>query len=479
METSMNHYENEYKAWLVDLINGVESCQIEPPVEIIEIIKQHTKPNFSFDDELFQQLDTLNLPKFYPYEPTDRFTTQEKQQIVMLIAWLISGLRKWSKQHDSDYSQLKTFLIILNSFDDNSYLYEILPSAIKENTELLDDLQRLISNFKCNLSTKSNGTPICIHEAVIAFEEAISNKNWVKISESLRIVEQSIYHNFLMAEIIKLLAALDFTRLCNAFCSSQDVMILRTSAYALTTEQNLLLAVSSDNPFVEFVIFYSVVSKKGNIDKFSADEESQIVTILEKVSKDVVRFKAWMDIFNKYPILQTALGLFLAKSKNDSIFDIYINSIDLTSSSKICRESEECFDTFRKNAAIENRKILWKKAYQRWSEWKFETNMPNKYLFRVSFSILDCALIGYFLECLSEDEINNYRQDILDKMSNIRLQWYKEQSDFITQGYLLLSQFQPVIHTSKVIENDSWIMKDIYYMPNQFSDNAYFEMLLN
>jgi hypothetical protein len=406
METPMNHYENEYKAWLVDLINGVESCQIEPPVEIIEIIKQHTKSDFSFDYELFQQLDTIKLPKFYLHEPADKFTTQEKQQIAILIAWLISSLSKWNKLHDSDHSQLKTFLIILNSFDVNSYLYEILPSSIKENTELLDELQRLISNFKCNLSTKSKKIPIWEHEAVIAFEEAISNKNWVKISESLRIFEQSIYPNFLMAEIIKLLAALDFTRLCNAFCSSQDVMILRTSAYALTTEQNLLLAVSSDNPFVEFVIFYKVVSRRGNINKFSADEKSQIVTILEKVSKDVVRFKAWMDIFNKYPvrypILQTALGLFLAKSKNDSIFDIYINSIDLTSSSKICRESEECFDTFRQNADIENRKILWNKAYKRWNEWGFEINIPDRFLFRVSFSILDCALIGYFLECLSE-----------------------------------------------------------------------------
>jgi hypothetical protein len=80
---------------------------------------------------------------------------------------------------------------------------------------------------------------------------------------------------------------------------------------------------------------------------------------------------------------------------------------------------------------------------------------------------------------LSEDEINNYQQDILDKMSNIGLHWYKEKSAFITQWYLLLSQFQPVIHASKVIENDSWIMKDIYYMPNQFSNNAHFKMLLN
>lgn len=478
----MNHYENEYKVLLVSLTNKASSFKIKIPVKILAIVKKYTSPNFAFDQFMFQELNNIKLAKFYLHEPPSRFTAQEKRQVTTLIAWLISSLSNWNKLQDSDYFELKTLLIILNSFDVNGYLYEILPYSIKSNTELLDELQNIISKLKYSFSTKSEKTPIWEREAVVQFETAISNKDWVKISDLLRAFEQSLFPNFLLAEMIKLLAALDFTRLCNAFCDSQDVIILITSVYALTTEQNLLLGVRSGNPFVEFVTFYYVLSGRCNKNGFNSEEEIQIVNILKKVSKDVVRFKAWMDIFNKYPvrypILQTALGLFLAKSNEESIFDIYISSIELDASNNVCRESEKCFDTFRKNSNIESRKIMWNKSYERWIEWKFEINMTDKYLFKVSFSLLDFALVGYFLECLSEDERNQYQQDILDKMNNLNVQWYKNKSDFITHWYLLLSHFQPVVHASKITENDSWIMKDIYYTPNQFSNNTYFDMLL-
>ncbi|MFI3190882.1 hypothetical protein BCS42_00440 [Crenothrix sp. D3] len=130
----MSHYKDEYKALLVDLISKAESCQIESPVEIIEIIKQQTQPNFSFDHTLFQELHT-RLPLFHAYEPPSRFTGQEKHQITMLIAWLISGLQNWTKLHDTDYSELKTFLVILNRFNINNSWIQVI-NAIPEFMQL-------------------------------------------------------------------------------------------------------------------------------------------------------------------------------------------------------------------------------------------------------------------------------------------------------------------------------------------------------
>jgi hypothetical protein len=283
-----------------------------------------------------------------------------------------------------------------------------------------------------------------------------------------------------MTEMILLLATLDFKRLCNAFCNTQGIVIFMLPMYALTDKQILVLGVESDNPFVEFVAFYHAVSTRFNKDKnkFNKEDESQVVTILNKVSKDTIRFQAWMDIFNKYPVryplLQTALGLFLADADSESM-DVYINTISLNRKNDANRVLvTQCLETFNQQATFEKRKMLWTKAFNRWSEWNFETN--ESCLIEIAFSELDFALVGYFIECLSEQERSEYKENIFKQMIDISIPWYPSITDFNTRWYQLISQFQPVTHALN-IENKTWLMDKSYYIPNKLGKSSYLDML--
>ncbi|MFI3189194.1 hypothetical protein BCS42_10745 [Crenothrix sp. D3] len=353
-----------------------------------------------------------------------------------------------------------------------------MPSCIQENAELLDELKNLISGFR-NSFIEFENTPIWEKETIIKFETAILNRDWVTFSKLWCFFENTSWSpNFLMNEMVKLLATLDFNRLCNAFYNVQDIVIFMLPMYELTDKQILILGVESNNPFVEFVAFYHVAS---NENQFNQEEESQIVTILTKVSKDTIRFQAWMDIFNKYPVryplLQTALGLFLADADLESM-DSYINSISLNKS-KLNDGGRvlvaKCLEAFSKKASLEKRVMLWTKAFNRWNEWNFETN--ENCLIEIAFSELDFALVGYFIECLSEEERIEYQQNILNKMVNISTQWHSSITNFYTRWHQLVSQFQPITHTLN-IENKSWLMNSSYYIPNQFSNTSYLDMFL-
>ena len=118
------NYENEYKNLLTDLMEKTKSYEIKKPVELIEIVQRNTQSNFSFDYVIFQELDS-KIPSFKQYEHPDKFIEQE--QVTSLMAWLISSLNKWKASNDSDYIELKSCLIILNSFNVDNYIYELLP----------------------------------------------------------------------------------------------------------------------------------------------------------------------------------------------------------------------------------------------------------------------------------------------------------------------------------------------------------------
>lgn len=471
------NYENEYKNLLIDLMEKTKSCEIKKPVELIEIVQRHTQSNFSFDDNiLFQELDS-KIPSFKQYEHPDKFTEQE--QVTSLMAWLISSLNKWKASHDSDYIELKSCLIILNYFNVDNYIYELLPSYFESNAPFLDELQHLISNnMGSGFSTENEKIPRWENDVVIDFKTAISNKNWVGMSDFLHMIESQIYPNFLIDSTIQLLAALNLNKLCHALSNTKDVVFLTSCMWSLTTKQVLQLGVNSNNPFVEFVTFYNVVSKRHEFDN---DEENKVVLILNKVSEDISRFEAWMNVFNKYPVrypaLQKALGLFLAKSNQESIFDIYINSIELRTLNEIDVDASKCFDSFRNNSNIEIRRVLWKKAYARWDEWEFETKMADKYLFGISFSSLDFAVIGYFLECLDADKINEYKNEIFNKMNALNLQWYSSQSDFVSRWNVLLSKLQIAAQTNDIKTNNLWELRNCNYAFVDLEKDYYSYML--
>lgn len=485
METPISPYENQYKELLAYLLKKADFYELEQPVEMIEIVKSHAQVNFAFNHDIFYELNNINLPRLNLYEPISRLSEQDIHQVTKLLTWLIYELKNWRKADDADYSKLKTSLIILNNFQIK--LYDLLPSSVKKNTELLLELKNLVSSFNRNYSEiAQNNTPIWEQETIKEIEAVILNKDWIKFSKLWRYIEcTQIDPNFFMFEMIRLLATLDFKSLCQSFHNNTDIFILMSviNINTLTADQILLLAVESSNPLVEFIAFYRVLySITNNRNELNEDESNKFVNILAKVSQDEIRFSAWMAVFNeypmRYPLLQKPLGYFLANADSESM-DSYIGSISLNtvSLSKIQLDNDSrdlvsiCLEIFSKQASFEQRKKLWNKAFDRWSNWEF--GIKNSSLMDISFSVLDFAVVGYFIECLSEQERLEYGKTIVNEMLSISTHWYPSITNFHKRWYQLISKFQLITHAIS-IKNKSWLMRDFYYTLTQFSNNSYY-----
>ncbi|QFY42301.1 hypothetical protein F6R98_06400 [Candidatus Methylospira mobilis] len=486
---------SDYQGWLSSLAQEAKSIKvgnIKLPDELLNTLEQTSVLclNNHATHESFNILQANYSFIEIRKDSSLLISDEQKYQSITLLAWLIHSIDKWRKNLDSERRMLLGLFIVSCFLDDrDGGLWKVLPCYTTINTELLDELQLITSNLASNVSTIGE-PPIWERESVEQFQVAINNRDWLTISNLWNRLKQASLPLFFQTQIIRLLAHYDSSRLRNAFINSKDIPILMHSIDALTVEQALTLGAYSDNPYVEFSAVHGALSKIGASRDFIQNEQSMLVMVLNKVSRDVLRFNNWMDVFNAYPLrypaLQTALGLFLAQSEGGSIFDAYINSIALSKlgldfqSNKSRALVAKCLGIFCKSADIEKRKNLWRKAYERWSEWNFEVNTMDSHIFSVVVSDLDFALIGYYLECMTHNDRIAYKTDVLQKLRVSFYQWYRSTSDLITCVNRLISHMQPVAHAIIIQHNSSelWLMDGKYDIPEQFKDNAYIKMML-
>jgi hypothetical protein len=306
--------------------------------------------------------------------------------------------------------------------------------------------------------------------------------DWAAIGHAWRPFESMVQPHWLHIQAVRCLYHSGVTCLADGLANLHQIAVGMLVASILATNERLRLAVASDNPYVQFCCLQQTLAEHRTPPKSPSAEQEQLLTsLLLKVTEDRPRWGAWMQAFNAHPImhtaLQRALGLVLANGP-DSAIEPYVYSIVLYSIDNPLDAGRQavatCLRTFHANASGERRKALWTLAHKRWIDWAFNRKDLNSHMFKINWSAMDFALVGYACECLDEAGRKNAMDLIRGDVEVLEETWYESLSAILTEWYRLHSFFQPYAHAeTSIATGDDWLCENLKYLPFDPAMNEY------
>jgi hypothetical protein len=379
-------------------------------------------------------------------------------------------------------------LIVAQANDWDDSFWEQVPEDIENNAELVQRLKALLGSFSTGYATRGGmAPPIWEVEEVKAFEAADCEGDWVGIGSRLRLFERQLVPSTVLVQPVRCLYRCGISHLLDAVANVRQTAVALQLAGALRVDQRLGVAVWSSNPYVEFAGVHQTISGRHTVRKLSPTDEQMLRKVLLKVAADEPRWRAWMQLFNaypmRYPALQAPLGAALAEAPEPAL-DAYVNAIVLSvrpvkppvqNLNRQCIAS--CLRCFRANAQPHKRAMLWTKAYERWSRWDFDRANRQTYLSSVSRSDLDYPLVGFATECKNDSDRGETHKGIIGELNELESDWYVSSMEIISGFHRILSRFQPYAHADFALANGGdWLTDSKIYCPFVPSDNEYFAM---
>jgi hypothetical protein len=448
----------------------------------LRALADHDQANALFE-AFYREYPFLRGPEqLNPLQP------EQRSRWVSLLRWLVRELRAWRAAADPSDSRLAAMLIVAQANDAGDNLWEQVREDIGSNAELVERLKALLRLFSIGIASRG-GMPASIweQEAIDAFQRADRAGDWVGIGSGLRLFEHQLIPSAILVQTVRCLYRCGILHLVDALANlHQTVMALQVTS-ALHLDQRVIFAVNSSNPYIEFAGVYTAISSRHATEQLSPAAEQMLSQVLLKVALDEPRWRAWMQLFNAYPVrypaLQEPLGAALAAVQEAAI-DAYVDSIVLSvkpikpvmpNPNRQCIAS--CLRRFRTSAARNKRAKLWSKAHERWSTWDFDRASPQTYLSNVSRSDLDYALVGFAVECMNDTDIEEVKKTIIAEMNTLENDWYGTSLDIISRFRRLLSRFQAYGHAPVAITSDEdWLTDTKVYFPFDPNDHQYFVM---
>lgn len=411
---------------------------------------------------------------------------EERLRWVALLRWVIGELRAWRASADPIYSKLASIFIVAQANDAGNVFWREVPAEVGSNAELVGHLRALLRSFETSFVARGPA-PIWEQEAVEVFQAADLAGNWVEIGSRLPSFEYQLIPSIMIVQSVRCLYRCGISHLVGATANLRQTILALQIASALSPDQRLGLAVTSSNPYIEFAGVYQTISNRHAAEQISPADEQILSQVLLKVAVDEPRWRAWMELFNTYPVrypaLQEPLGIALAEAPEAAI-DAYVNSIFLTvnpirpvmpNQNRQCIAS--CLRRFRASAAPDRRASLWSKAHNRWSIWNFDQVNPQTHLFNLSRSDLDYALVGFAAECMNDSDMEDVNKTIIADLRKLEDDWYVSSMDVISRFHRVLSKFQPYAHAATaLISGEDWLTDAKIYFPFVPSDNKYLVM---
>ncbi|WP_456726686.1 hypothetical protein [Bradyrhizobium sp. USDA 3397] len=234
-------------------------------------------------------------------------------------------------------------------------------------------------------------------------------------------------------------------------------------------EQCLRLALESENPRFQFAAVYrSFADQLQSRRTPTADEAALLTDLFIEVSKDKVCWDGWMLALAEQPDLQEALGRALVHVP-DAALKGYVEAIRLWSRpvqlNPMRQSVTNCLRAFYAEASSGRRSALWTIAFKRWNAWRFSDDGWRSAIQR---SDLDYAVVGYALECMTQDARDQAIASINQRISVLEDQWHESISDIVHEYYRLLSELQPYAHASQVVRiGGDWLPETTLYVPEE------------
>lgn len=401
---------------------------------------------------------------------------EETQKFVNLLAWIIYQLATWSGGSDYEIKRLRALLYVTHATDLDAAFWSVAPDALGANETLMAALASYIATFRVELDAEFGRNPIYNKEAVRTFNEADSAGNWAKLGELYPWLDLG-FVDVPLEQAARCLARFHFEYLVKATRTVQQTPVAATIARALGRDNALQLAVRSASLHQKFSSVFESLHSLG--EPLALRAQQSLTEVLIQISADVPIWRAWMEVFNTYPVrfpaLQAPLGVALASMQPSGVA-AYVESIELYPPPHQERDLvAECLRTFRSIASSEARATLWTIAYQRWTAWDFDSNNKDRFLFEVSGSALDYAVVGYIVECMDPADRTRQLNAIIGRAKAVDAEWYSALSHCISAFNRLLSRLQPFAHAQNIAETGGdWISRTAYTVEFGSSADAYY-----
>jgi len=368
-----------------------------------------------------------------------------------LVRWLLRELREWRPNSDPKRHKLAALMFTAACCDLDNQLWSSLPDGIERNSDLLSVLEKFIATATGSFSSRGMQLePIWEKEVIERFKQADAAGNWETIGEMWHYVRDVLQPNLFCMQVTRCLYRYDPGRLIGALVGVKQITVAAQVLRVLPVEGQLAAGCKTANPYVEFACALETFTHWRK--KQRPDEAAQqlLTRLLLKVAADQPRWRQWMKVFNRYPVrypaIQVALGQALAVMPVPAV-EAYVDAIDLTISPDDGRELvAECLRAFRSSANADRAKLIWTRAYERWSAWQFGIEEDGKHITRMSFSELDYPVVGYVVECMGDKERDAMRNELFRKVTTLTDHWHASIVDCFTAWYRLLSQYQPYAH---------------------------------
>jgi len=406
-------------------------------------------------------------------------------RLTCLLRWLINEFRQWRQTEDPRNGKLVALLIVAHACDRDNGLWKMLPADFGSNADLTGRLKDLISSFTVEFTSRGGASePIWEREAVEQLRLAEVQGDWANIGDRWRPFDQIVFPNALQIQVVRCLYRCGIDHLVHALTNLRQTAVAMQVTSTLDVDQRLLLGIASDNPYIQFSCVYQTFSGRQTPQQLLSDEQQLLTSLLLRVANDTPRWSGWMRVFNTYPLrypaLQGALGQALAAAP-DAAIEAYINSINLhpkqagPNAGRQCVAA--CLREFRVSAAAARQTALWMLAHERWLEWRFNRADPDQHLFKINWSELDYAVVGYACECLDDAGRNRAMDFIRGELQELDDSWHASVSDITTTWNRLLSQFEPYAHAGRAMKTgDDWLTENREYWPFDQSKEEYVMM---
>lgn len=365
-----------------------------------------------------------------------------------LLTWALKVIETWSDADDLHEARLAAAFLVMSACNVEGKIWASLPDAMTCSSDVIKLMGRLLSRSSVNINALSNSDR-WEREQIIALQTAEAASDWVKIDQiypqfqSVLWISLPIYHS------ANCLARFDFPELVlsvdriNGFLTAYAVMD------ALAGEQKLRLGRQLSNNVGRFASVYCSMSRMRGTTFLSELEQEAVTELMSSAASNLMEWGKWMDVFNTYPLrypaLQRPLGKALA-SLTDEAIRIYISSISLYPLHPPYDGSRsfvaDCLTAFAEEADERVRKTLWSMAFDRWTQWSFNGVDQGKYLFQVSGSGIDFAVVGYYAECANESQRQKVIDECMRRVEQVGLIWFESVSAYDTAVFKTLSELQ-------------------------------------
>lgn len=406
--------------------------------------------------------------------PSGAVNSKLKDQWTTLFRWLLFRLKSWKKVDDVRMGEFAALLLTSKLCGGQTNIWPLTPREYTPSADFITTLSTSIARLQ--IAYNSHGStipPIWENEFIETFRKADEAGDWTAIADMWPQFKHTIRANFLFTEMVRCLAHYAFDELVNATNCVKQCPLAMKIAHVLSTEQRLRLASETKSRHIQFCFIFHTVTRNYDSKKITHNDENTLSQLLINIATSPDEWNKWVKTYNKYPLrypnIHRALGNALANTSYETAMT-YINSIDLhpinaADHNESITLINECLQCFCLHAPHEHRRAVLAYAHRRWRNWSFNTNAHASYLFEVSKSQLDYAVISYASECISKSDLENILTDIQRQMLEVELIWHKDESECVTEFNRLLSIYQPYAHAFIMSTNFANTSSDtkIYY----------------